>query len=49
MQQTQPVIRLAIDLDGVLTEHPALLARAANDKFNLVLRILRSLILLAMR
>jgi len=30
-------IRLAIDLDGVLTEHPASLARAANDHFNLVL------------
>ena len=41
MQQPQPqqqhVIRLAIDLDGVITEHPALLARAANDQFNLVL------------
>jgi D-3-phosphoglycerate dehydrogenase / 2-oxoglutarate reductase len=32
-----PQIRLAIDLDGVLTEHPASLARAANDHFNLVL------------
>jgi D-3-phosphoglycerate dehydrogenase len=30
-------IRLAIDLDGVLTEHPAILARAANEHFNLVL------------
>ncbi|HUG15790.1 MAG TPA: phosphoglycerate dehydrogenase [Thermomicrobiales bacterium] len=30
-------IRLAIDLDGVLTEHPSLLARAANEHFNLVL------------
>jgi len=37
MQHQEPVIRLAIDLDGVLTEHPALLARAANDQFNLVL------------
>ncbi|MDQ3549794.1 MAG: phosphoglycerate dehydrogenase [Chloroflexota bacterium] len=36
-QQTATVIRLAIDLDGVLSEHPALLARAANDEFNLVL------------
>jgi D-3-phosphoglycerate dehydrogenase len=33
---TQP-IRLAIDMDGVLTEHPATLARAANEHFNLVL------------
>ncbi len=30
-------IRLALDLDGVLTEPPALLARAANAHFNLVL------------
>jgi D-3-phosphoglycerate dehydrogenase / 2-oxoglutarate reductase len=30
-------IRLAIDLDGVLTEHPSMLARAANEYFNLVL------------
>lgn len=30
-------IRLAIDLDGVLTEHPSKLARAANEQFNLVL------------
>ena len=37
MQAPAAVIRLAIDLDGVLTEHPALLARAANDHFNLVL------------
>jgi D-3-phosphoglycerate dehydrogenase len=29
--------RLAIDLDGVLTEHPAPLARAANAKFGLTL------------
>lgn len=28
---------LAIDLDGVLTEHPAALAQAANEHFNLVL------------
>lgn len=32
-----PAIRLAIDLDGVLTEHPSSLARAANAHFNLVL------------
>lgn len=32
-----PRMKLAIDLDGVLTEHPALLARAANEHFNLVL------------
>lgn len=32
-----PHIRLAIDLDGVLTEHPSTLARAANEYFNLVL------------
>lgn len=29
--------RIAIDLDGVLTEHPAPLARAANDRFGLEL------------
>jgi D-3-phosphoglycerate dehydrogenase / 2-oxoglutarate reductase len=30
-------IRVAIDLDGVLTEHPGPLAEAANDRFNLTL------------
>lgn len=30
-------IRIAIDLDGVLTEHPAPLARAANEQFGLEL------------
>lgn len=33
---TRPMI-VAFDLDGVLTEHPASLARAANDHFNLIL------------
>ena len=37
IDRRQPQMKLAIDLDGVLTEHPALLARAANEHFNLVL------------
>ena len=36
-ERTQQTITLAIDLDGVLTEHPAALAQAANEHFNLVL------------
>jgi D-3-phosphoglycerate dehydrogenase len=37
MAAAQPALFLAIDLDGVMTEHPAPLARAANDHFNLIL------------
>ena len=37
MAADQPLIKLAVDLDGVMTEHPASLARAANDHFNLIL------------
>lgn len=33
----RPAIRIAVDLDGVLTEHPAPLARAANVRFGLSL------------
>ncbi len=33
----RPVARIAIDLDGVLTEHPAPLAQAANARFGLSL------------
>ena len=33
----QAPIRVAVDIDGVLSEHPAPLARAANDHFNLIL------------
>lgn len=32
---TRPAARIAIDLDGVLTEHPAPLAAAANEHFGL--------------
>lgn len=34
---TRQHIRVAIDLDGVLTEHPGPLATAANERFNLTL------------
>jgi D-3-phosphoglycerate dehydrogenase len=37
VNQATAQIRLAIDLDGVLSEHPAPLARAANAHFNLIL------------
>ena len=33
----RPALRIAVDLDGVLTEHPAPLARAANARFGLSL------------
>ncbi|HWK79614.1 MAG TPA: hypothetical protein VNP95_02540, partial [Thermomicrobiales bacterium] len=32
---SRPAARIAIDLDGVLTEHPAPLARAANAHFGI--------------
>ncbi|HWV34557.1 MAG TPA: phosphoglycerate dehydrogenase [Thermomicrobiales bacterium] len=35
--ETRPTVRIAVDLDGVLTEHPAPLARAANARFGLSL------------
>lgn len=34
-----PQLRIAVDLDGVLTEHPAPLAKAANDQFLLALPV----------
>lgn len=36
-ERPRQTTRLAIDLDGVLTEHPEALARAANQHFNLAL------------
>ena len=35
--ETPPQLRVAVDLDGVLTEHPGPLARAANQHFGLSL------------
>ena len=37
MTDTTPCVRIAIDLDGVLTEHPRPLAAAASERFELQL------------